>query len=145
MFSLSTKFLLVAAFLVLGGVSAVMAQVPGGEIKITVTESFAVRGTLLPAGEYSISRLANLPNSPSVLLLRGQGKSVIFDTTPTLSETAAKNTAVTFEKIDGQLFLSKIWFSGETVGKEVVVTKADLKQIARLRNKKPSATTDTGL
>lgn len=143
MSNLTVKFLLAASVLVLGGITAVSAQVPGNGIKVSIAEPFAVRGKILPAGDYTVSRTLGITDSSSTLTIRGDHDVVIFETIPSSSTTAAKDTGLVFENIDGQLFLSKIVIKGETLGKQVLISKSDIKRIAKLTKKPPA--TETGL
>lgn len=138
-----TKSLLVVSFLVLGGIASANAQAPGTAIKFNAENSFALRGKVFPAGEYTITRTSGLTGSDS-LVLRGEGGSAIFNTTPTSSATAAEDTQVLFEKIDGVNFLSQIRVRGESAGKSIPISKAELRQIAKVTRKK-SNTDTTGL
>jgi len=138
MSNLTTKLLL-AIFTILGGLVAANAQVPGSGLKINAPEPFAVRGKILPAGDYTISRTPGTASSASLLVIRGQHDSVIFDTVPSTSLDAAKETQVQFKDIDGQLFLSKIVFQGETLGKEIVITDNEVRRLAKVTKKNASA------
>lgn len=137
------KFLFVLGFVVLAGVSIAKAQVPGTAIKFTAENSFALRGKVFPAGEYTITRTPGISGSDS-LVLRGEGGTAIFNTTPTSSANAAEDTQVLFEKIDGVNFLSHIRVRGESAGKSITITKAEMQQVAKATRKNNNTDT-TGL
>ncbi|MEQ1646316.1 MAG: hypothetical protein ABL959_22880, partial [Pyrinomonadaceae bacterium] len=60
MFNLKAKFMLAAAVLFIGGVSAANAQlVDGSAIKVAVPSSFVLRGETFEAGTYTIERTPN--------------------------------------------------------------------------------------
>ena len=93
MFNLKAKFMLAAAVLFIGGVSAANAQlVDGSSIKVSVPSSFVLRGETFEAGTYSIERTPITIDSPSLLILRGEGETMIFDTMISNSRTVAENT-----------------------------------------------------
>jgi hypothetical protein len=139
MFNLTTKLLLAASFVLLGGLTAATAQVPGSGLKINAPEPFAIKGKVLPAGDYTISRTPGTAGSSSLLVISGQHETVIFDTVSTTSLDAARETEVEFKNIDGQLFLSKIVFKGETAGKEVVITDNEVRRLAKMTKKNATA------
>ncbi len=135
-----TKSLFVAGFLVLVGISIANAQIPGTAIKFNAENSFALRGKVFPASEYTITRTPGISGSDS-LVLRGEGGTAIFNTTPTSSASAAEYTQVLFEKIDGVNFLSQIRLAGETAGKSINITKSEMLQVAKITRK--NTITDT--
>jgi hypothetical protein len=130
MSNFTAKFLLAVAVLVFGGISAANAQIADVAIKVNIPNSFVLRDKTFPAGEYTIKRTDSTIDSPSLLLLQGEGETAIFDTIPTFSTNAAKNTELVFANVDGQYFLSKIWVKGEIDGNEIPLTRSERKLIA---------------
>jgi len=132
MSNFTAKFLLIAAVLVFGGITAANAQVIGGmAIKVNISNSFILDDRTYPAGDYTISPTDSTIDSPYLLVLRGpDGVAALFDTIPTDSINAAKNTQLVFDKVDDRYFLSKIFVKGDTAGNEIRRTKTEKKLIA---------------
>jgi hypothetical protein len=129
------------AVLVLGGFGAANAQLTDTAIKVSIPEAFVIRGKVFQAGDYKIKRTDSTIDSPSLLLLQGEGQSVMFDTIAAISTTAAKETKLVFEKAGDRLILSEIWLKGDTVGNQVVGAKSEAARIAKLTVKTGDATT----
>lgn len=117
------------------------AQVADMGVKFSAPSSFVVRGKVLPAGDYTIRRTPTTTDSAGLLVLRGEGGSVIFDTISKSSTVAAKESKVVFEKADNRLYLSEIWVEGATVGNEVVGVKAEVTKIAKAKAAKSKGDT----
>lgn len=131
MFNLKAKFMLAAAVLFIGGVSGANAQlVDGSTINVAVSSSFVLRDKTFEAGVYSIERTPSTADSPSVLILRGEGETMIFDTIIDRSNAAAENTQLVFETIGGTNYLSAIVVKGQTTKNEIARSKAQARAIA---------------
>ena len=129
MFNLKT--LVAVAVLVLGGISAANAQLANGSaIKIAVPSSFVLRGETFMAGTYTIERTASTADSSSLLVLRGEGETMVFDTIVGRSHEAAENTQLVFETIGGTNYLSAIVVKGTTTKNEIARSKAQARAIA---------------
>ena len=129
MFNLKVKFMLAAAVLFIGGVSVANAQlVNGAVIKAKIPNAFVLRDETFPAGNYTIERTASTIDSPTLMVLRGEKSgAVIFDTMSQESNTAAEDTALIFDNVDGVDYLSKIVVAGDTVAIEIPKTKSERK------------------
>ena len=131
MFNLKIKFMLAAAVFVLGGISAANAQLANGAvIRADIPNSFVLRDETYPAGKYTFERTPSTIDSPSLMILRGQKTAAIFDTLSAESRTAAKDTFLIFDSVDGVDYLSKIVLGGDTVEIQIPRTKAELRTIA---------------
>jgi len=131
MFNLKAKFMLAAAVLFIGGVSAANAQlVDGSSIKVSVPSSFVLRGETFEAGTYTIERTPSTVDSPSLLVIRGEGETMIFDTIVDRTNETAKNTQLVFETIGGTNYLSAIVVKGQTTKNEIARSNAQARAIA---------------
>jgi len=131
MFNLKAKFMLAAAVLFIGGVSAANAQlVDGSSIKVSVPSSFVLRGETFEAGTYTIERTPSTVDSPSLLVIRGEGETMIFDTIVDRTNETAKNTQLVFETIGGTNYLSAIVVKGQTTKNEIARSTAQARAIA---------------
>lgn len=144
MFNLKVKFMLAAAVLFIGGVSAANAQlVMGGVIKAKIPNAFVLRDETYPAGTYTIERTQSIVDSSSLMVLRGEKTAVIFDTMYKESNTAAEDTALVFDNVDGVDYLARIIIAGDTVSIEIPQTKAERKIIAKGSNVQHIILSDT--
>lgn len=131
MFNLKAKFILAAAVLFIGGVSAANAQlVNGSSIKVNVPNSFVVRDETFEAGTYTIERTPSTADAPSLLIIRGEGETMVFDTIISNSNEAAGNTQLVFDTVGGTNYLSGIVVKGQTTKNEIAKTKTQKRMIA---------------
>ena len=131
MFNLKAKFILAAAVLFIGGVSAANAQlVDGSSIKVAVPNSFVLRGETFKAGTYTIERTPNTADSPSLLILRGEGETMVFDTMVSGINTVADTTKLVFDTVDGTSYLRSILVRGQNVKNDIARSKAQARAIA---------------
>lgn len=126
MFNLTFKFLLIASFLILGGVSAANAQMANGSVlSVDIPTSFTVKDKTFEAGRYTIERTPSTIDSGSLLILRGaNGNGIVFDTTQAKLARAANETELVFEGAAGNNFLTRIIFKGQEAAIELPKTKA---------------------
>lgn len=125
------KTLVAVAVLVLGGISAANAQiVDNSAIKIAVPSPFVLRGETLPAGVYTIARTPGKSDSPSLLILRGEGETVVFDSMIGPAERDVKNTQLVFDTINGVNYLTDILVKGQSSKNSIVRSKAQTRALA---------------
>jgi len=132
MTNIKSKLILSVAVLILAGASAASAQMGfGSAVKFEMKESFVVKDNTFPAGRYTIAQTPSLADSSSLLILRGEkGKSIIFDTNSAMASTASNDTKIVFDNVNGTLFLSKVFVTGETTGFSLSKTKYEREMIA---------------
>jgi hypothetical protein len=128
----TTKLFILAAVLIVAGVSAASAQMdPQSRLTTAVPFSFVIEGKTYPAGNYTFARLdANGGDSSQIIMRGSKGESIILDTVPTVSTSAASDTHLIFEKVAGQYFLKQIWAKGDTEGSQLIKSKAEKEAIA---------------
>ncbi|HQZ95057.1 MAG TPA: hypothetical protein PLP21_02000 [Pyrinomonadaceae bacterium] len=128
MFNLKAKSLLATAVLFLGGVVAANAQISNGSIiTVSVPNSFVVKDSTFEAGVYTIERTPNTSDSPSLLILRGNGEAIIFDTVVSSSDEVSATTQLVFDTVGDTNFLSEILVKGSASKNELMKTKAQKK------------------
>jgi hypothetical protein len=98
-------------------------------LEVNIPFEFSITNHVLPAGEYTVSRLAQ--NGQNVLVIRSVGCSVheVFLTLPTRARTIPNQSALVFHQYGDQYFLSKIWTSGNDTGRELGESRAELELI----------------
>ncbi len=132
MFNLTSKLVFAAALLFLGGVSAANAQIASGSVvKFNVPTSFVVRDETRPAGNYTIERTPSTIDSPSLLVLRGSGEAIVFDTILSDARTVAGETELVFNNVGGVNYLSAIMVKGSMGRNEVVKSKAQVREMQK--------------
>jgi|ERR1035437_9166472 hypothetical protein len=129
MFNLKT--VLVATILIIGGIVAANAQVPGSPLHANIPISFVVNDKVFPAGEYTIQRQAGFVSSPSALVLQGEGHAIAFNTIGSTSNNASRFTELVFDKVGDRYFLSQIRYNGDTAVNELPKTRAQKRFIAQ--------------
>lgn len=133
MFNLKAKSLLATAVLFLGGVVAANAQIGNGSIiTVSVPNAFVVRDSTFEAGVYTIERTPNTSDSPSLLILRGNGDAIVFDTVISSTNEASATTQLVFDTIGDTNFLSEILVKGSASKNELTKTKAQKKAMGEI-------------
>lgn len=118
------KHFIAIAVVFLAGATAASAQlVDGNRISVSVPNEFVLRDTTLPAGEYTIERTPVTTDSPSLLIIRGEGETMIFDTIRGESAEAADATRLLFDNVDGTSYLAGIVVKGTSIRNDIPRTK----------------------
>jgi len=89
-----------------------------------------LRGETFEAGKYTIERTPKTSDEPSLLIIRGEGETMIFDTMVANSTKNAENTKLVFDNIDGVNYLTSIIVKGQSVKNEIARTAAQKRAIA---------------
>jgi len=111
----------VAMLLVLGAVVPVMAQY-SGPIKVTVPFNFVVENDRMPAGDYTIQRVAT-----GRLRIESNDRhtAASFLAIPKQGKVTAEKAHFIFHRYGGEYFLATIWTPGQEVGWEVLQGKLE--------------------
>ena len=128
MFNNTFKFLLGAAFVVAASFTAASAQIGNGSaIRVTIDHSFVVKDKTFPAGKYVISNVGDFGGADDILKLQSlDGKKFIaFQTIGEELNEPAKDTALVFDRVGDEYFLSKIFVAGDTEGTDVEKSGAE--------------------
>jgi hypothetical protein len=130
MFKSTVKFMFAAAILFIG-VSAANAQIANGsQISVNVPSDFILKDKTFAAGNYTIERTPSTIDSPSLLILRGEGETMIFDTMTARTNGTATDTQLVFDTVDGLKYLSAIQVKGQNVTSEIAKTKKQTRMMA---------------
>lgn len=140
------KAIILAAVLIVGGITVGNAQITQGSVlKADIPNSFVLNGRSFSAGQYTIERTPSTIDSPSLLIIRdSNGRGMVFDTIAARSTEAARSTQLVFDKVGGMMILSQIWIKGSTTANDIPMTKGDRAMIARGPVHKVVMTTDSG-
>lgn len=92
---------------------------------VNVPFDFNVKGKTLPAGEYLVKHGSSADSSGLIIKRRdGRGNAIVLTMTLESRESQTASRLV-FRRYGEQYFLSQVWTSGESVGKELFKTKRE--------------------
>jgi hypothetical protein len=105
--------------------AAVQAQLPGTPIRASIPFDFMVRGKMLPAGNYEVSRINDDPIGLMIRNLDQKHDTVMFETEPVyMRKTPGKNMLV-FNRYGDTYFLSEIKTASENTAREAYPSRAE--------------------
>ena len=105
--------------------AAVQAQLPGTPIRASIPFDFMVRGKMLPAGNYEVSRINDDPIGLMIRNLDQKHDTVMFETEPVyMRKTPGKNMLV-FNRYGDTYFLSEIKTASESTAREAYPSRAE--------------------
>ena len=112
---------------VLIGLSAVSTRAQAGNsFTVTVPFEFSVSGKTLPAGEYTVIRVGVSRDALTMCSKDGKGSASAL--TKTIETRDIQNqTKIVFRRYGKQYFLSQVWISGRSTGRELFTSKEQLK------------------
>ncbi len=118
------------AMVVVLAVGSAYAQLPSpGGVKANIPFNFTVNRMTLPAGEYTVSN----SGTSGVLLISAQDSSQrgFISTIGVQANKGSSQTKLVFHRYGDQYFLSQIWVSGESSGRELPRTRAEKELMAK--------------
>jgi hypothetical protein len=139
MLDLKRSFLVVSLLIVCGVTAANAQWREGSSLNVDIPNSFTLNDKVLPAGKYTIERS---PVAESLLLLRGEGRTMFFSTLPVLSANASKGSKLIFDKVGDSYFLSEIWVSGATAADAIPKSRSQKEAIARNKTTRTTIVAD---
>lgn len=103
---------------------AASAQNPRN-LKVNIPFDFSVKGATLPAGEYIVSRVSTT-DEMSLTMQRtdGKGAAIVLAKRIQANERQEESRLV-FNRIGDHYFLSQVWTSGDSEGRELYKTKKE--------------------
>ena len=107
--------------LVLAAVSVNAQRLSDNSIAVNIPFDFAVGQTKLPAGKYTLRRIA-LPSSYDRLVIQsadGRGDTRTFMTGPKRTSEVQKQSNLVFNRYGDQYFLSQVWMAGSDTGRDL--------------------------
>lgn len=123
MLKFNIKLILATAVLVLGGILAANAQISNGSVvRFEMPNSFVLRDTSFAAGEYTLERTPSMIDSPTLMILRGKGQSMVFDSALARVGKPSENTQLVFDLIGGTYYLTQIRTKGSDVATNIAGT-----------------------
>ncbi len=112
---------MLSLLLVLAAVSVNAQQLSENSIAVNIPFAFAVDDTKLPAGNYTLQRIA-LTSSYDRLVIQsadGLGDTHIVMTSPNRTSEVQKQSRLVFNRYGDQYFLSQVWMAGSDTGRDL--------------------------
>ena len=103
------------------------AQVPGTALHATIPFDFRVRGKILPAGDYEISRITEQPDGLIISSLNDKHKRVVFETEAVEARRISSRSEIVFQRYGNTYFLSEIFSGTEQTGRELPPSRQELR------------------
>jgi len=107
--------------LVLAAVSVNAQRLSDDSIAVNIPFDFAIGQTKLPAGNYTLRRIA-LPSSYDRLVIQsadGRGDTRTVMTRPNRISEVQKQSNLVFNRYGDQYFLSQVWMTGSDTGRDL--------------------------
>jgi hypothetical protein len=106
------------------------AQMPGTALRASIPFDFSVRGRVLPAGVYEISRIADGPDGLIIRSVGDQHEHEVFETNPVQERRVSKRSELIFHRYGESYFLSEVLAGGQQSGAELPHSRQE-KTLAR--------------
>lgn len=126
------RFLIIASILVAGTVVANAQLEPSSAITVDVPMSFTVNGKAFPSGTYHITRMVTFTPS-SALVMRGDGGSIVFNTSAGRLAREPRRTHLVFDWVNGGYMLSRIAVGGTNTAFDLRKTSEQRETISQRR------------
>lgn len=116
----------------LGALCAINLAAQNSKVNVTVPFDFSVDANSFPAGDYTVSFL-----SDHVILIGGAGQPRKFVLATSVSSPSREGSAsLVFHRYGSAYYLWRVW-AGDTVGRELPVSKSERELIAKGRHEAP--------
>ena len=103
------------------------AQLPGTSIRASIPFDFVVRGRLLPAGNYEITRVADEPIGLVIRNVNHKRDEAVFETEPAYVSRESSKDVLVFHRYGADYFLSEVVTAGEQTARELRPSHAERK------------------
>jgi hypothetical protein len=104
----------------LAAATVATAQTSPGDVVVDVPFSFAVSGQTMPAGRYIVAAVGD-----SHVRIFNQSTPGLFVGTHSAARTASDGSKLVFHRYGESYFLSAVWVTGNTTGRELAVSRAE--------------------
>jgi len=103
-------------------VSAAQAQGPG--VRANIPFDFVVGNQVLPAGEYVVAAEGSGNTAISIRSTEGHG-TILSIAQACVAASPSKDARLVFHALGGRYFLSQVWSTGYTSGRQLPRSKAE--------------------
>jgi hypothetical protein len=104
----------------LAAATVATAQTSPGDVVVNVPFSFAVSGQMMPAGRYIVAAVGD-----SHVRIFNQSTPGLFVGTHSAARAASDGSKLVFHRYGESYFLSAVWVTGNTTGRELAVSRAE--------------------
>jgi hypothetical protein len=94
-------------------------------VVVNIPFDFTVKGKTLPAGEYIVSRGSTADKTGMMIERRNGDANAIVLTAPIQSRENQKESRLVFNRYGEHYFLSQVWTSGDSEGRELFKTNQE--------------------
>lgn len=101
------------------------AQLPGIPIRASIPFDFNVRGRMLPAGNYEITRINDEPEGLMIRNVDHRRDKALFRTEPIDVAGSSRKNVLVFHRYGDSYFLSEVETAGEQTGQELTPSRAE--------------------
>jgi hypothetical protein len=108
------------ALLLVAASSAAMGQTKAGDVVADVPFSFVVAGRQFPAGHYMVTEESNV-----CLRISNSQHQGVFVPTHDSRRSASDGSKLVFHRYGDTYFLSAVWVTGKTIGRELYGSRAE--------------------
>jgi hypothetical protein len=127
--------------LMLAAVSVNAQRLSENSVAVNIPFDFAFGQTKLPAGNYTLRRIA-LPSSYDRLVIQnadGRGDSYTGISSPHRTSETQKQSKLVFNRYGDQYFLSQVWIAGSDTGRDLFQSRNErsLAKESKLAKSKP--------
>jgi len=110
--------------------SACIAQTKGDVVAV-IPFPFVVAGHTLPAGRYIVSPV----NQNTLRIHESMGPGMFVSTNATWRSASDNSSKLVLHRYEGTYFLSKVWITGNDLGREVPRSRAEREMTAKTMQK----------
>lgn len=110
---------------VLAAASVALSQTRVGDVTVDVPFAFSVAEQTLPAGHYIVA-----PMGDTIRIFNSQARG-LYVPTHSAMRTASDGTKLVFHRYGDTYFLSEVWVTGDTTGRQLFRSRAERESAAR--------------
>ena len=103
------------------------AQLPGTSIRASIPFDFIVRGRVMPAGNYEITRVNDEAIGLEIRNVNHKRDEAVFETEPVYVGRETSKDMLVFHRYGADYFLSEVVTAGEQTARELAPSHAERK------------------
>lgn len=119
------SIMVIGIVLTLSMAGSARAQLPGTVIRVAIPFDFMIRGKVLPAGRYEVSRISEEPSGLMIRNVDHRRDETMFQTEPANVTMTTKKDELVFHHYGDSYFLSEVITAGEQTGEELTPSRAE--------------------
>ena len=119
------SIMVIGIVLTLSIAGSARAQLPGTVIRVAIPFDFMIRGKVLPAGRYEVSRISDEPTGLMIRNVDHKRDETMFQTEPANVSVTTRKDELVFHHYGDSYFLSEVITAGEQTGEELTPSRAE--------------------